>query len=114
MAACGSMGLWCSMGMRYSIAIPETTTPIRAKNGVGRNGAPNGTSVINLLQNIKTTDTALFDNNLTELTLSPAPTNSPTDPVSRYAAAFIPIVRTAAATDSAIGPRRFGSDIRVL
>ena len=46
-------------------------------------GASNGTSVINLLQNIQTTSTAIFANdaNLTRLTLSPAPTNSPTDPV---------------------------------
>ncbi len=40
---------------------------------------------------------------------SSASANSPIDPVSRYAVAFIPMVRTAAATDRAIGPRRFGS-----
>ena len=46
-------------------------------------GAANGTTVINLLQNIQTTDTAIFANdaNLTQLTLTPAPTNSPNDPV---------------------------------
>ena len=46
-------------------------------------GDTNGTSAINLLQNISTTATAIFANdaNLTQLTLSPAPTNNPTDPV---------------------------------
>ena len=46
-------------------------------------GASNGTSVINLLQNIQTTSTAIFANDadLTQLTLSPAPTNNATDSV---------------------------------
>ena len=34
-----------------------------------------------MLQNISTTATAIFDDNLDELTLTPAPTNAPTDSV---------------------------------
>jgi len=46
-------------------------------------GAADGPSVVNLLQNIGSTSTAIFANDagLTQLTLSPAPTNNPTDPV---------------------------------
>ena len=42
-------------------------------------GVANGTSVIKLLQNIQSTSTAIFANDadLSELTLSPAPTNNP-------------------------------------
>jgi len=59
----------------------NTTTDLFTLSFTVNSNAPNGTSVINLLQNIQTTSTAIFDNNLTELTLSPAPANNPTDSV---------------------------------
>jgi hypothetical protein len=58
-----------------------TTTDLFDLSFTVASGAAGGTSVVNLLQNIKTTVTAVFDDNLDKLTLSPAPTNNPTDPV---------------------------------
>ena len=43
--------------------------------------ATNGSSVIKVMQNIQTTTTAIFDNKLDRLTLSPAPVNGTTDSV---------------------------------
>ena len=59
----------------------NTTAPLFTLSFTVASDAPTGPSVINLLQNISTTATAIFDNNLDELILTPAPTNAPTDSV---------------------------------
>ena len=59
----------------------NTTGPLFTLSFTVASDAPTGPSVINLLQNISTTATAIFDNNLDELILTPAPTNAPTDSV---------------------------------
>jgi hypothetical protein len=60
-----------------------TTTDLFDMSFTVNSNAPNVTSVVNLLQNIGTTPTAIFANdaNLTRLTLSPAPSNNASDPV---------------------------------
>ena len=59
----------------------NTTTDLFTLSFTVNASATVGTSVINLMQNIQTATTAIFDDNLNQLTLSPAPTNSPTDSV---------------------------------
>ncbi len=59
----------------------NTTTPLFSLSFTVASDAPTGPSGINLLRNISTTATAIFDNNLDELILTPAPTNAPTDSV---------------------------------
>ena len=74
----------------------NTTTDLFTLSFTVNSGDANGSSVINLLQNIQTTSTAIFDDNLNQLTLSPAPTNAPTDSVDGIFS-----IGTAAATATA-------------
>ncbi len=73
-----------STGVENTPTIPvNTMTDLFTLTFTVAAGAANGTSVINLLNNIQTTTTAIFANdaNLTQLPLSPAPTNNGTDSI---------------------------------
>ncbi len=79
----------------------NTTTELFSLSFTVKATAPNGTSVINLMQNIQTADTAIFDDNLVQLTLSPAPTNAATDSVDGIVSIGIASTSTAASNASA-------------
>ncbi len=91
----------------------NTTTPLFTLNFTVAAGAADGTSVINLLQNVKTTTTGIFDDNLNGLRLNPAPTNNATDSVDgRFTIGSVALRTTSAASASATFRRPIGDPPR--
>ena len=79
----------------------KTTTDLFTLSFTVKASAPDGKSVINLLQNIQTTSTAIFDDSLDRLTLSPAPTNGASDSVDGTFSIGTTKIKTVAASASA-------------